>query len=235
MTGSSENGILTILAWIRLIMVHLLIPVLLFLCAWDLCWWQAWGLLLLMLASALGGRIGAERKHPGLLAERSRFTESRNIKPWDQVLAPLTAVSLSFPLVIVAGLDHRFGWSPVFPVWVNILGLALSAAGYLFAVWALIENRFFSGVVRIQAERGHTVCDTGPYRIVRHPGYAGNLLSLPGMILALSSVWTLIPAIVALILVIIRTSLEDRTLSEELPGYQDYKRHVRYRLIPGIF
>jgi protein-S-isoprenylcysteine O-methyltransferase Ste14 len=89
--------------------------------------------------------------------------------------------------------------------------------------------------VRIQADRGHVVCDSGPYRIVRHPGYAGNILPLLGIVLALGSLWTLIPAAVALVIAVIRTALEDRTLQEELPGYQEYTRRVRYRLFPGIY
>jgi protein-S-isoprenylcysteine O-methyltransferase Ste14 len=111
----------------------------------------------------------------------------------------------------------------------------LIALGYAFAAWALIENRFFSSVVRIQADRGHVVCDSGPYRMVRHPGYAGSIPPLVGMVLALSSMWTLIPAAVALIIAVIRTALEDRTLQDELPGYRDYAGRVRYRLIPGIY
>jgi protein-S-isoprenylcysteine O-methyltransferase Ste14 len=177
----------------------------------------------------------AERRHPGLLAERANFDKARDVKPWDKVLAPLMAVSVGFPLVIVAGLDHRYGWSPVFPTWLNILGFILIGSGYAFAVWAMAENRFFSGVVRIQLDRGHVVCDSGPYRFVRHPGYAGNILPLPGIVLALGSVWTVIPATVALIITVTRTVLEDRTLRDELPGYPDYARRVRYRLIPGIY
>ncbi|MFA5617720.1 MAG: isoprenylcysteine carboxylmethyltransferase family protein [Syntrophorhabdaceae bacterium] len=157
------------------------------------------------------------------------------MKPWDKALAPLLAVSVSFPLFIVAGLDHRYGWSPVFPSWLSIVGLIVIALGYAFGGWALVENRFFSGVVRIQTDRGHVVCDSGPYGIVRHPGYAGNILSLPGIALALGSVWTLIPAAVALTIAVVRTALEDRTLQEELPGYREYARRVRYRLIPGIY
>ena len=107
--------------------------------------------------------------------------------------------------------------------------------GYAFATWALVENRFFSSMVRIQTERGHAVCDSGPYRIVRHPGYAGNLLAMPGIVLALDSVWTLIPAAVALVVTIIRTALEDRTLKDELPGYREYTSRVKYRLIPGFY
>jgi len=221
--------------WIRLIITYLLIPLLLLVCGWDLGWWQAWVYSLLIVAAGVGGRILAERRHPGLTAERQNTKSVREAKAWDKVLAPLMAISISFPLVIVAGLDHRYQWSPVIPLWVNILGLILVAIGYILAVWAFVENKFFSSVVRIQTERGHVVCDTGPYRIMRHPGYAGNILPLPGIVLALGSVWTVIPAVVALVIAILRTALEDRTLQEELPGYREYAHRVRYRLFPGIY
>ncbi len=221
--------------WIRLIAVYFLIPLVLLACGGDLGWWQAWGYSLLIVAAGPGGRIWAERRHPGLMAERQNMEKAQSAKAWDKVLAPLMALSFSFPLVIVAGLDHRIGWSPAFPLWLIVPGFILIALGYAFAAWALAENRFFSSVVRIQVDRGHAVCDTGPYRFVRHPGYAGNLLALPGIVLALSSMWTLIPAVVALIVTVIRTALEDRTLQEELPGYRDYAQRVRYRLIPGIY
>jgi len=221
--------------WIRLILAYLLVPLVLFVCGWDFDWWQAWVFSLLIVGAGIGGRTWAERRHPGLLAERAKLQKAPDVKPWDKVLAPLMAVSLTFPVVIVTGLDHRFGWSTAFPTWLNTIGFILIVLGYAFAVWALGENRFFSSMVRIQTDRGHVVCDTGPYRIVRHPGYAGNILPLPGIVLALSSVWTLIPATVALILTVIRTALEDRTLQDELPGYRDYARRVRYRLIPGIY
>lgn len=221
--------------WISLVVVYLLIPLVLLGCGADFGWWQAWGYSLLFVAASLGGRIWAERRHPGLSAERQNMEKVRSAKAWDKVLAPLMALSVSFSPVIVAGLDHRYNWSPVFPVGLNVLGFLLISLGYAFATWALIENRFFSSVVRIQVDRGHVVCDSGPYRIVRHPGYAGNMLALPGIVLALSSMWTLIPAAVALIIAVIRTVLEDQTLQDELPGYRDYARRVRYRLIPGIY
>jgi protein-S-isoprenylcysteine O-methyltransferase Ste14 len=221
--------------WTRLIMTYLLIPLFLLISGWDFSWWQAWIFSLLIVAAGIGGRMWAERRHPGLLAERAKFGKAPNVKPWDKVLAPLMGVSLAFPLVIVGGLDHRFGWSPMFPAWLNIIGFILIVLGYAFAVWALVENRFFSSMVRIQTDRGHVVCDSGPYRLVRHPGYAGNILPLPGIVLALGSVWTLIPTAAALIIAVIRTALEDRTLQDELPGYRDYVQRVRYRLIPGIY
>jgi protein-S-isoprenylcysteine O-methyltransferase Ste14 len=221
--------------WIRLILVYLFVPLVLLVCGGDFRWWQAWVYSLLFIAAGVGGRILGERRHPGLTAERQSSESIQGAPAWDKVLSPLMALSISFPLVIVAGLDHRFGWSPIFPLWLNVLGFFLIALGYTFAAWAFIENRFFSSVVRIQTNRGHMVCDSGPYRIVRHPGYAGNILPLLGIVLALSSLWTIIPAAAALLIAVIRTALEDQTLQEELPGYQEYARRVRYRLFPGIY
>ena len=221
--------------WIGLVVVYLLIPLILLICGGDLGWWQAWLYSLLIFAAGIGGHMWAEQRHPGLLAERQNIESIQNAKAWDKVLAPLMAVSVSFPMVIVAGLDHRYNWSPEFPLWLSVIGFILIAFGYAFAAWALAENRFFSSVVRIQTDRGHVVCDSGPYRFVRHPGYAGNVLALFGIVLSLGSVWTLIPAAVASVIAVIRTELEDRTLQRELPGYRDFARRVRYRLIPWIY
>ena len=221
--------------WVRLVVLYLSIPLVLLVCGGDFSWWQAWAYSLLIVAAGIGGRIWAEHRHPGLTAERQDIRKFRSAKAWDRVLAPLMALSISFPLVIVAGLDHRRGWSPAFPLWLMVLGFILISLGYAFAAWALAENRFFSSTVRIQTDIGHVVCDSGPYRIVRHPGYAGNIPPLVGFVLALGSVWTVIPAAVALIIIVIRTVLEDQTLQEELPGYRDYARRVHYRLIPGIY
>ena len=220
---------------ISLIVTYLFIPVILLLIGWDLTWWQAWLFSALIFTAGIGGRGLAERRHPGLMAERTNIEKAPGVKSWDKVLSPLMGISISFPLIIVAGLDHHLRWSPAFPIWLNTIGLILIALGYAFSVWALVENRFFSSMVRIQTDRGHVVCDSGPYHIVRHPGYVGNILPLFGIVLALSSVWTLIPAIIALVIVVIRTALEDRTLQEELPGYRDYAQRIRYRLFPGIY
>jgi protein-S-isoprenylcysteine O-methyltransferase Ste14 len=221
--------------WIRVIVAYLLMPLSLFVCGGDFGWWQAWVYSLLIVAAGLGGRVLGERRHPGLTVERQDKQTFQEAKAWDKVLAPLTALSISYPPLIVAGLDHRFGWSPVFPLWLIIFGMILIALGYTFSTWAFVENRFFSSVVRIQLDRGHRVCDSGPYRIVRHPSYAGNILPLLGIVLGLGSLWALIPAVVALIIIVTRTALEDQTLQEELPGYQEYAQRVRYRLFPGIY
>ncbi len=221
--------------WSALIFTYLFIPLILLVCGGDLGWWQVWGYSVLLFLSGIVGRVLAEKRHPGILVERAVSEKTLNAKPWDKVLSPLMAISLTLPLMIVAGLDHRYGWTPLFSTWLHILGLVIIALGYAFAAWALVENRFFSSTVHIQTDRGHSVCDSGPYRIVRHPGYAGNLLALAGIIIALNSMWTLIPAAAALVIAVARTVLEDKTLHNELPGYREYARRVRYRLFPGIY
>jgi protein-S-isoprenylcysteine O-methyltransferase Ste14 len=221
--------------WFSIIIIYLSIPITLLVFGWDLSWWQAWVFLVLFVIASIGGRIWAEHRHTGILAERYKSFKDQDVKSWDKVIGPLMALSLSFPIVIVAGLDHHFTWSPFFPIWMNLLGFVLIIFGYAFAAWALIENRFFSSFVRIQKDREHKVCSSGPYRIVRHPGYAGNILALPGIVLALGSVWTLIPVVIAIIIAVIRTELEDRTLQGELKGYKEYVQQVRYKWIPGIY
>ena len=107
--------------------------------------------------------------------------------------------------------------------------------GFVGVTWAESVNKFFEPSVRIQTDRGHRVIDTGPYGIVRHPGYALSYPLVLGMPLALGSQWALIPAVLFGLLLIVRTILEDRTLQNELPGYKDYAHRVRYRLIPGVW
>jgi protein-S-isoprenylcysteine O-methyltransferase Ste14 len=134
------------------------------------------------------------------------------------------------------GLDARYGWtSDSFALVVKLIALALALIGFAFGSWALMENRFFSGVVRIQVERDHHVVTTGPYRWVRHPGYAGALLNYWMVPFFLDSLWTLIPVFAMTIVLIVRTSLEDRTLQAELSGYREYTQTTRFRLLPGIW
>ena len=198
-------------------------------------WWQAWLYTLLILGAGIGGRVWAEHRHAGLTAKRQNIEVIKKAKAWDKVLAPLMALSIGYPMVLVAGLDHRFNWSSEFPLWVIAIGFIFILFGYAFAVWALVENQFFYSVVLVDKDRGHFVCDSGPYGLVRHPGYAGNVLGLFGIVLALGSAWALVPAAVASVIAVIRTALEDRTLHDELPGYSDYASRVRYRLIPAIY
>jgi len=160
--------------------------------------------------------------------------QHKDAKPFDKILSPLVGLGGGI-IPIIAGLDELFQWSPGFSPTVKIISLIIILAGYTLASYALIENRFFSGMVRIQTDRGHKVVSGGPYRWVRHPGYAGSLITYPVIPLLLDSEWTFIPAILLIIILVIRTYLEDKTLQKELPGYADYANKVRYRLVPGVW
>jgi protein-S-isoprenylcysteine O-methyltransferase Ste14 len=113
--------------------------------------------------------------------------------------------------------------------------MILVTLGYFLATWAMTVNRFFSGVVRIQKDRRHTVVSDGPYRYVCHPSYAGGILSELASALALGSLLALIPTVLTVCLIVLRTALEDKALRNELDGYEEYAQRVRYRLLPGVW
>ena len=199
---------------------------------WD--WWEAWIYAILSVLGFAISRALAARRHPDLIEERARMMQHEDAKPWDRYLAPLVSLGSAL-ILLVAGLDTLLGWSPPFSVPVKIFALVLIIAGYVLGAYALIENRFFSGMVRIQTERGHQVVSSGPYRWMRHPGYAGALLVYLATPVFLDSSWAFLPAIFLTVALVIRTALEDRTLQEELAGYREYARRVRYRLLPGVW
>nr|MBP7032623.1 isoprenylcysteine carboxylmethyltransferase family protein [Anaerolineaceae bacterium] len=176
----------------------------------------------------------AARKTPDILKERFNYNGHENTQPWDKWLSPLVAFGSVF-ILAAAGLDALFHWSKGFGLGWELFGLALIVLGYLFGSYALVENAYFSGTVRIQEERGHKVVSSGPYKWVRHPGYAGSVLGSLGMPLLLDSAWAYLPALVLIAFFVLRTSLEDRFLQENLPGYREYAQKVRYRLLPGVW
>ena len=141
--------------------------------------------------------------------------------------------SLLIPLT--SGLEALNGSLVLFGLPVKLVAILLLLAGFSWGSYALWENRFFSGTVRIQTERGHTVVSSGPYRIMRHPGYFGSLVSFLVSPLILDSLWAFVPAIILIMTLIIRTRLEDQVLQNELEGYSEYAKKVHYRLIPGIW
>ena len=199
---------------------------------WD--WWEAWVYAIIGILGFAISRGLAARRHPDLLAERARFLQHEDAKSWDKYLSPL--VGLGGGLIpLVAGLDALFDWSPAFSMPVKVLALAVILAGYVLASYALNENRFFSGMVRIQTDRGHQVVSSGPYRWMRHPGYAGALLTYLATPFFLDSRWAFLPVMFISIVLVIRTSLEDKVLQEELDGYREYVMRVRYRLLPGVW
>lgn len=199
---------------------------------WD--WWEAWIYAAISTVGFVASRLLVSRRHPGLIDERARSMEMEGAKSWDRLLAPLVALG-GVLIAVLAGLDHRFGWSTALPLWIKLASLVIFILGYLLGTWAMLENEFFSGVVRIQKDRGHSVVSTGPYAWVRHPGYASALFVYLITPLLLDSIWSFIPALMLVIVLVLRTALEDRTLQEELPGYKEFTKKTKYRLIPGIW
>jgi protein-S-isoprenylcysteine O-methyltransferase Ste14 len=199
---------------------------------WD--WWEAWVYALSGILNFAISRVLAARRHPDLIAERARYMQHENAKAWDKLLAPFLGLG-GILMMLVAGLDALFGWPPTYSLPLKILSLVIILAGYALGSYALIENRFFSGMVRLQTDRGHQVVSSGPYRWMRHPGYAGALLTYLATPLFLDSGWAFLPTVFTMILFVIRTALEDRFLQDELEGYRDYVKRVRYRLLPGIW
>jgi protein-S-isoprenylcysteine O-methyltransferase Ste14 len=219
----------------QLILVLFIIPLLPMLISGRWNWWEAWIFAIILFLGFVLSRALAARRHPDILAERARSLQRGDAKPWDKFLAPIMALGgLLVPLV--AGLEERFHWTPrPFSLPVKIAAIAIMVLAYAFSAWAMIENAYFSGVVRLQTDRGHKVCTSGPYRWLRHPGYVGGFWSYLAMPLILDSAWAFIPVGLLLIVTVIRTNLEDRTLQVELSGYRDYAKHVHYRLFPGIW
>ena len=203
-----------------------------FLAAGRLDWFWGWAFVGLLDVNVVVLAVVLIPTNPELLAERSSL--KKGTKRWDLVLAPLVAYGPLYT-AIVAALDFRWGWSGPLPLWLHLAALVVVVAGWALTVWAMAANKFFAATVRIQTDRGHTVAEGGPYRFVRHPGYAGAAAFVVALALMLGSLWALIPAAVALAAVIERTALEDRTLRRELAGYEAYARKTRYRLVPGLW
>jgi protein-S-isoprenylcysteine O-methyltransferase Ste14 len=198
---------------------------------------MGWVFVCVYLATTVVSRVLVVRRDPGLAVERVRSIESNRegVKDWDRLLSPTVALFGPLAIWIVAGLDERLGWSPPVVVWLSIVAVIVALAGSVLATWAMLSNTFFSGTVRIQGERDHTVASGGPYRFVRHPGYLGGILFDVATPLILGSVWAFVPTALTLCAFFVRTALEDRTLREELDGYQAYAQQTRYRLLPGVW
>jgi protein-S-isoprenylcysteine O-methyltransferase Ste14 len=162
------------------------------------------------------------------------MSKKPNAKHWDKYFVGLVSVFTAAEL-IVPGLDHRFMWTKQQETMTKLAGLALIIAGTAGLMWAMRTNRFFSAVIRIQSDRGHQVISKGPYRIVRHPGYGFWSLRTLGVPLLFGSNWAYIVAGLFVAMFVVRTTLEDRVLQEELPGYRDYAMRVKSKLIRGVW
>jgi len=220
----------------RLLLVLVIVPVYLalfmFLPAGTWAWMKGWLFISAFLGVMVVVALYLWRVNPEVVVARSR--SHKGTKRWDKILLWFFLPAV-YAIVPVAALDDgRFQCFPL-PWWVCGIGYVLLIAGLAGMTWAESVNKFFEPTVRIQTDRGHRVIDTGPYAIVRHPGYVSGFLVFIGMPLSLGSLWALIPAILLCPLLVLRTIWEDQTLREELAGYQGYTQRVRYRLIPGVW
>ena len=195
--------------------------------------WQAgWIYFAILLISTILPLYGPLRFDVGLIEER--LSSSKNAEPWDRKFVSLIGL-LSVIELAIPGLDLRFHWScqaPSLVKWVGAAGVIWGTAGL---TWAMYSNRFFSAYVRLQRERHHHVIASGPYRFVRHPGYAAWMFQGFCLPLLFGSWWTLLPVTLISLVFVVRTRLEDNVLREQLDGYCGYARRVRYRLVPGIW
>jgi protein-S-isoprenylcysteine O-methyltransferase Ste14 len=216
---------------LRALLAPILMIGLLFLAAgrWD--YWQAWVYSIInMIVLALMGTLLTRNSE--LVEER--LNPKQGMKSWDKfyfaVTTPLYLIAL-----IVAGLDARFGWTKNMPMIIYWVSILLYLIGQGIFLWARYTNNYFSSVVRIQTDRGHAVCKDGPYRYVRHPGYVGGFLFTITIGLILGSWWASIPQVIAALMLVWRTAREDKTLQAELPGYAEFTKETKYRLLPGVW
>ncbi len=200
--------------------------------AGTLNWTRGWIAVGLYLGLVAVGAAVVRRANPGLMTERAKWRR-KDTKPFDRIF-----LRLMLPLVsiqpAVAGLDWRFGWWPL-PSGLLWPGAGLFALSSALIIWALAVNRHAETTVRIQTDRGHQVVTCGPYRVVRHPMYVGALVMYPATALVWGSAAALAIGVALDLLFVWRTGREDRTLREELPGYEAYTTVTRYRLVPGIW
>ncbi len=222
-------------AIVRFVVYLLLMPLVLFIAAGTLHWTMGWIFVVLSYASTGISRIIVFRRNPETLKERARSMDSENVKGWDRAILLFAAMLGPLMIYIVTGLDFRFSWSPDIPILIQSLALIGVVLGYVIGTWAMVANRFFSAVARIQKEQSQTVISNGPYRFVRHPGYAGGILAMLSAPIMLGSLWALLPAGFVISLTIVRTFLEDTMLQKELDGYKEYSHMVKFRLLPGVW
>jgi protein-S-isoprenylcysteine O-methyltransferase Ste14 len=222
---------LQVRAWLSLAALAVIMALLLFGCAGSLRYWHAWVYLLLFLGLSAAITLDLMRHDPALLERRMKGGPTAEPRPLQRFL--MLGASLGFiAMLVVPALDFRLGWSVV-PLGGVVLGDALFVLGFGFIGLVYRENTFTSATVDVV--EGQRVITTGPYAVVRHPMYASALLYLVGTPLALGSYWGLVAVVSMLPILIWRLLDEERLLARELPGYTEYQREVRFRLVPRVW
>jgi protein-S-isoprenylcysteine O-methyltransferase Ste14 len=221
------NGWLVVKILFRLF----LFPVFLFLPAGTLYWPEAWLFFLIYYSWAGPVLVWLWKNDPELLKERVALKKPE--KSWDKVIVFLGSI-LFFALFLIIGFDVRYQWSQT-PFVVKLLGITFVTPSLILFFLVMRENTYLSRIVEIEKERGHKVITSGPYGFVRHPLYVGVIILVLAMPLALGSLYAVIPAVLLDGLLVVRTYLEDKMLHEELPGYKEYAKKTRYRLLPSVW
>ncbi len=213
------------------LITNLLFTTLLFVCAGRMDYTQGWIFLLANLFATFSNFLTI-RKNIDLIHERANM--GVGTKRWDKLILGWSAVMYFF-LILLSGVDSgRFQRTP-FHWAISLAGVVVMLFGQILFLTARNQNNFFSSVVRIQRERGHVVCETGLYRVIRHPGYLGMIFSWIGIPMITTSIWGILPTVIAIFLLVLRTSFEDKTLKSELDGYADYCRKTRFKLLPYVW
>jgi protein-S-isoprenylcysteine O-methyltransferase Ste14 len=213
---------------VRFIFALLILGLMLFCSAGTFRYWQAWAYVAILFIPMLGVMAYFLRKDPGLLERRMRTKEKERKQKWIHWLS-LPAFIGAF---LLPGFDRRYGWSDV-PPFIVIIADATILAGYGLCVLVMRENRYASRVVEVE-ENQRAIC-SGPYAVIRHPFYLGGLIIFLLSPLALGSYWGILPALLLIFIYIARIRNEEKVLAEKLPGYREYLKRVRFRLIPGIW
>lgn len=220
---------------ISLLLSLIVSPLALFLAAGTFNWGMGWISIGVIFGGSILSRVIMAAKNPDLVKERATGMDARDSKAFDRWLVPIIGIFGPMLTFIIAGLNKRFGWLPEVSFTLEIAGVVGVILAFLITTWAMVVNRYFSSVVRIQTDRHQQVIMEGPYRFVRHPAYAGSVVGSIMMPFMLGSFWALIPGILTSVAIFIRTGYEDRTLQAELPGYIEYLRKTPKKLIPGIW
>jgi len=218
-------------ALLSVLLLGAVMAAILLITAGSVDYWQAWVFLLILITLSLLITIYLIRNDPELLKRRMRGGPTAEKRVSQRVIMIFTSLGF-IGLLVVPGLDRRFGWSTV-PLAIVIAGDALVALGYYFIFLVFRQNTYSSATIELAANQ--KVIDSGPYSLLRHPMYAGALLYLLGTPLALSSYWGLVPFVAVIPFLIWRIFDEEKMLSRGLKGYGEYKQRVRYRLVPGIW
>ena len=217
----------------RLCFITVLVGLCLFGTAGTIFWINGWVFMIayVLVLITLTGLVF----HSSSELVRERMEASHKAKSWDKVIVPVLAMVLPLLAIILAGFDHRYGWTLDFGTVTILTALAVMLIGNALTIWAMRVNRFFSSHVRIQSDRGHYVVTNGPYQWVRHPGYTGSIIFNLAAPVLLNSFAALAVGFIFALLMAIRTALEDITLRNELSGYDEYTKKTRWRLLPFIW